>query len=67
MKLSNAVLRVVAGFLAVSVIQIIAEMLAGLVFPLSAFPPDILRHITQWMLLTKATFPTRTTSTLADM
>lgn len=54
MKFSNTILRVVAAFVAISVIQIVAGMLAGLVFPVRTFPPDILRHMMQWMLVTNA-------------
>jgi hypothetical protein len=53
-KTSTTLLRVIAAFIAVSIIQIVAGMLAGLVFPIRAFPPEMLRHMTHWMLLTNA-------------
>ncbi len=54
MKFSNAILRVVAVFVAVIGIQVVAGMLAALVFPASSFPPDFARRMMQWLFVTNA-------------
>ena len=55
MKLSNAILRVVAVFVAVCLIQVIAGMLATLVIPVKIpIDADMARHIFQWIFLTNA-------------
>ena len=55
MKLSNVLMRVVAVFVAVSVVQIVAGALAGLLIPMKTpFPPDAMQHAMFWMILTNA-------------
>jgi hypothetical protein len=50
-KLSSLLLRVIAAFVAVSVIQ----MLAGMLLPIEApLPGDVVRHFGEWMVLTNA-------------
>ena len=54
MKFSTVVLRVLSVFVAVSVVQILAGALVAIVLPPKDIPPDIMRHILQWMFLTNA-------------
>ena len=43
-----------SAFVAVSVVQILAGALVAIVLPPKDVPPDIMRHILQWMFLTNA-------------
>jgi hypothetical protein len=54
MKLSQAILRTLAVFVAVSAVQIIAGALSAVLIPPKALPENILRHILLWMFLTNA-------------
>lgn len=53
MKHSNIVIRVVAVFIAVSIIQMLAGALAGLIIPAKT-PPNLAPHFLQWAFLTNA-------------
>ncbi len=51
MKFSNTILKVVAAFVAVSIIQVLAGAVAGLLLPFPAGTPHALPHFVAWMLL----------------
>jgi hypothetical protein len=53
-KLSNALLRTLAAFVAVSVAQTVARAVATFLLPSSAGMPLVPPHFTQWMLLANA-------------
>jgi len=54
-KRANVLLRVIAAFVAVSILQALAGMLAALLLPLRApLPDDVTRHFLEWMLLRNA-------------
>lgn len=55
MKLSNVLLRVIAAFAGVSLLQALAAKLAAVFLPVEApLPGDVMRHFMAWMLLTNA-------------
>ena len=54
MKFSNAILRVVAVFVAVSVVQILAGALVALLLPPKTVMPHLAQHFLQWMFLSNA-------------
>ena len=55
MKFSNVLMRVLAVFLAVSLVQLIAGMLANVFIPAKVvFAGGFMRHILYWMFLTNA-------------
>ena len=51
MKSSNAILRALAVFVAVSILQILAAVLAALIFPPTAAQPHMPQHFAQWLFL----------------
>jgi hypothetical protein len=54
-KLSHIGLRVIAAFVGVCVVQVLAGMLAAVFLPVKApLPDDVMRHFPEWMLLTNA-------------
>jgi hypothetical protein len=54
-KFSNVIVRVVAVFIAVSVLQLVAGAVAALIIPVKTpLPPNLMRHFLQWMFLTNA-------------
>jgi len=53
-KFSNAILRVVAVFVAVSVVQILAGALVALLLPPKTVMPHLAQHFLQWMFLSNA-------------
>jgi hypothetical protein len=54
-KFSELLLRVIAAFAVVALIQVLAGMLATFFLPVAApLPDDVMRHFMQWMLLTTA-------------
>ncbi len=54
MKISNAILRVLAVFVATSAVQILAGALVALVLPPKVMMPHVMQHILEWMFLTNA-------------
>ena len=53
MKPSSVIVRAITVFVATSVLQLIASMLAALLIPVkTAFDPKIAQHILYWMVLT---------------
>lgn len=52
MKMSNVLMRVLAAFIALSVIEVIAGALATFLMPGKAVEPTLAPHFFQWMLLT---------------
>ena len=55
MKLSNVLLRVIAAFVGVSLMQALAAKLAAVFLPVEApLPGDVMRHFMAWMLLSNA-------------
>lgn len=55
MKSSNVILRIVAVFVAVSVLQLVAGAVAALIIPVKTpLPPNLMQHFLQWMFLTNA-------------
>jgi hypothetical protein len=53
-KFSNTILRAVAVFVAVSIVQILAGATVALLLPPKAPMPQLAHHFLQWMLLTNA-------------
>ncbi len=51
MKFSNAILRAVSAFLAVSAIQILSGALVAIVLPPKTAMPNFVQHFLQWMFL----------------
>ncbi len=54
MKISNAILRILAVFVAVSVVQTVAGAVVTLLLPTKAPMPALAPHFMQWMLLSNA-------------
>jgi len=54
MKLSNAILRILAAFIAISLVQILAGAFAALLLPPKVMLPHVMQHILEWMFLTNA-------------
>ena len=54
MKSSNLILRILAVFVAVSVLQVFAGALVALLLPPKTVMPNMVQHILQWMFLTNA-------------
>ena len=54
MKFSSVLMRVVAAFVAISVVQILGGMLVAFFIPVRGVPPNFMQHILQWMFLTNA-------------
>jgi hypothetical protein len=54
MKFSNAILRVLAVFVAITAVQILAGALSAILLPPKAVMPHVMQHILQWVFLTNA-------------
>jgi len=53
-KFSNLILRILAVFVAVSILQILAGALVALLLPPKTGMPNLAQHFVQWMFLTNA-------------
>lgn len=52
MKFSNAILRILAVFVAITAVQILAGALSAILLPPKVVMPHVMQHILQWVFLT---------------